>query len=124
MTVVVPPYTLPIPERPSRTWAQSLNAILFFLVFNFACLMINGTQLAFLAPLRVLPFAWSRKLYEEGIRYTKGSFGCLLGESVTAVRSGTCQTAVISFDVPVVRANKIYRLFRERWQRSLLRCRT
>jgi len=38
--------------------------------------MIHGSQLAFL-PLRVLPFKWSRKLYEECMRYTKGAFGCL-----------------------------------------------
>jgi hypothetical protein len=80
MTVVVPQYATPIPERPSKTWAQAVNAILFFFLFNFACLMINGTQLAFLAPLRLLPFVWSRNLYEEGLRYTKGSFGCLLGK--------------------------------------------
>jgi len=40
--------------------------------------MINGFQVVFLVPLLLLPFTWSRDLYEEGVRYTKGSFATLL----------------------------------------------
>lgn len=40
--------------------------------------MVNASQFVFLLPLRVLPFKWSRALYVDGIRYTKGAFGCLL----------------------------------------------
>lgn len=31
-------------------------------------------------PLLLLPFDWARDLYEEGVRYTKGSFATLLSE--------------------------------------------
>jgi len=40
--------------------------------------MVHGSQLVFLLPLRILPFKWSSRLYNEGICYTKGAFGCLL----------------------------------------------
>jgi hypothetical protein len=42
--------------------------------------MVHGFQAAFLLPLLLLPFAWSRGLYEEGVRYTKGSFATLISE--------------------------------------------
>ncbi|KIK04274.1 hypothetical protein K443DRAFT_93492 [Laccaria amethystina LaAM-08-1] len=70
-------HELPISKRPAQTWRTTLKAILFCLLFNFGCLMINGSQFVFLLPLRILPFRWSRSLYYTGIRYTKGSFGCL-----------------------------------------------
>ena len=72
-------HALPTASRPRRTWAQTANAILFLAVFTFACLMINGSQLVLLLPLKLLPFRRARKLYYEGIRYTKGAFGALLG---------------------------------------------
>lgn len=74
----VPVYALPIPSRPSRTWAQVLNGILFFIIFNVGCIMINGTQFVFLLPLRFIPLDVAWRLYEVGVRYTKGSFGTLL----------------------------------------------
>lgn len=40
--------------------------------------MIHGFQIALLLPLRALPFKWSSQLYEKGVCYTKGAFGCLL----------------------------------------------
>ena len=70
-------HNLPISARPRQTWSRTLQAILFFLLFNLGCIMINGSQFAFLLPLRLLPFRWSRKLYYSGIRYTKGSFAVL-----------------------------------------------
>ena len=70
-------HELPISKRPAQTWRTTLKAIFFCLLFNFGCLMINGSQFVFLLPLRILPFRWSRSLYYTGIRYTKGSFGCL-----------------------------------------------
>ncbi|RDX56035.1 hypothetical protein OH76DRAFT_1337998 [Lentinus brumalis] len=71
-------HTIPIASRPRRTWAQTAHGILFLVVFLFACLMTNGCQFLFLLPLKLLPFRRARKLYYEGIRYTKGSFGALL----------------------------------------------
>ncbi|KAF8633934.1 hypothetical protein AX15_001118 [Amanita polypyramis BW_CC] len=72
------PYSLPISTRPPQTWMRSLKAILFFILFNSGCLMINASQFLFLLPLRILPFPSARKLYDEGICYTKGAFGYLL----------------------------------------------
>jgi hypothetical protein len=78
-------HTLKISARPPQPWIQTIYAFLFMVVFDFACLMINGSQFIFLLPLRVLPFQWASKLYKEGIRYTKGAFACLLSESLTRV---------------------------------------
>ncbi|TFK57392.1 acyltransferase-domain-containing protein [Heliocybe sulcata] len=74
----VPVYALPISARPRRTWAQVVNGILFCIVFNLGCLMVNGTQFVFLLPLRLVPLNAAYKLYEAGIRYTKGAFAALL----------------------------------------------
>ncbi|KAA1468636.1 acyltransferase-domain-containing protein [Dentipellis sp. KUC8613] len=71
-------HTLEISKRPPKTWAQTLNAIAFSVVFNFGCLMVNLSQFAFLFPLRLLPFPWAQQWYETGIRYSKGAFGTLL----------------------------------------------
>lgn len=40
--------------------------------------MLHGFQIVFLLPLLLFPFTWSRDLYEEGVRYTKGSFATLM----------------------------------------------
>lgn len=64
--------------RPPRTWWQTLHGVAFLLVFLFGCVMINGSQIVFLAPLKLLPFAWAGKVYYEGIRYSKAAFGTLL----------------------------------------------
>ncbi|KAF8973757.1 acyltransferase-domain-containing protein [Flammula alnicola] len=77
MSSDTPLYAIPINQRPPRTWLRILQAFLFFILFNAACLMINSSQFIFLLPFRILPFRWSRKLYYAGIRYTKGAFGCL-----------------------------------------------
>ncbi|EKM60925.1 uncharacterized protein PHACADRAFT_247149 [Phanerochaete carnosa HHB-10118-sp] len=71
-------HTLEISQRPRKTWAQTFNAVLFFLVFNLGCLMISGFQFACLLPLRLLPFPEAQKWYDEGIRYSKGACGTLL----------------------------------------------
>ncbi|KAI0757160.1 acyltransferase-domain-containing protein [Daedaleopsis nitida] len=73
-----PLYGIQIASRPRRTWRQTLHGLLFLLVFTFACFMINGSQFVVVLPLRLLPFRRARKLYYEGIRYTKGAFGALL----------------------------------------------
>ncbi|KAK0505884.1 acyltransferase-domain-containing protein [Armillaria luteobubalina] len=78
MTAVAPLYTVPISKRPRQPWRRTFSAVSFFLVFNLGCLMINASQFVSLLPLRLLPFKWSRALYVDGIRYTKGAFGCLL----------------------------------------------
>lgn len=72
-----PLYTIPINQRPRISWLRSFKALLFVILFDAACLMINGSQFVFLLPFRILPIRWARKLYYAGIRYTKGSFGCL-----------------------------------------------
>lgn len=77
-------YTIPINERPPISWFQTFKAILFCILFDAACLMINGSQFIFLLPFRLLPFRSSRKFYYAGVRYTKGSFGCLQSETSTS----------------------------------------
>ncbi|PFH54662.1 hypothetical protein AMATHDRAFT_185394 [Amanita thiersii Skay4041] len=72
------PYTRPISSRPSQSWTRFFKALLFFILFNSGCFMINASQFIFLLPLRILPFHFTKQLYGEGIRYTKGAFGCLL----------------------------------------------
>ncbi|KAF9535828.1 acyltransferase-domain-containing protein [Crepidotus variabilis] len=67
----------PIHKRPSISGERKIYAILFAIVFNLGCLLINGSQFVFLLPLRLLPLPWARDLYYAGIRYTKGAFGCL-----------------------------------------------
>ena len=72
-------HAVPIDSRPRRTWRQTAHTVLALLVFFFGCLMVNGSQFVLLLPLKLLPFRRARKLYYEGIRYTKGAFGALLG---------------------------------------------
>jgi len=74
-------HAVPISERPRRTWAQFLNGVAFSVLFNLGCVLTNVTQFVLLLPLRVLhllPFG--RRLYDTGIRRSKGAFGTLLGE--------------------------------------------
>ena len=72
-------YAVPIAARPRRTWAQAAHGLLFLAVFLFGCAMVNGAQFAVLLPLKLVPSRRARKLYYEGVRYTKGAFGALLG---------------------------------------------
>ena len=72
-------HTLEISRRPRKTWLQTLQATVFIIVFIFGCFMVNGFQLIVLLPLKLLPFTPVRVLYDEGIRYSKGAFGTLLG---------------------------------------------
>lgn len=72
-------YNIPITERPKKTWLQTLNALSWVVIFNFGCLMINGFQFTILLPIWLLPFPAARRLYDEGIRYSRGAFGLLLG---------------------------------------------
>jgi hypothetical protein len=81
--------------RPRRTWTRLLQGVLFALVFNIGCLMANGSQFAFLLPLRLFPFAWARKLYDDGIRYTKGAFGNLLSQSCAAFLPLSCEFKLV-----------------------------
>ncbi|CAL1696139.1 unnamed protein product [Somion occarium] len=69
---------LPISKRPPKTWSQTLNALLFIIVFDFANLMINAFQFVIVLPIRLIPVSSARNLYDEGIRYSKGAFGILL----------------------------------------------
>ena len=63
-------------------------------MFDFGCLTVHGFQVVFLLPLLLLPFGWSRYLYEEGVRYTKGGFTTLMSESTTFYRGGTQLTVL------------------------------
>lgn len=78
-------HTVQVSERPPKLWTQTLNALVYIVVFNLGCLMVNATQFIFLLPLRLLPFAQARAAYDEGIRYTKGCFGTLLCEFISTV---------------------------------------
>jgi hypothetical protein len=74
-------YVLPISERPRKTWAQFLNAVAFGVLFHLGCVLINVAQFVLLLPLRpfcLVPIV--RRLYDAGIRRSKGAFGTLLGE--------------------------------------------
>ncbi|KAF9650669.1 acyltransferase-domain-containing protein [Thelephora ganbajun] len=72
-------HALPISARPRRTWTQSLNAVAFGVVFNLGCVLINVAQFVLLLPLRVLHLVpFGRRLYDAGIRRSKGAFGTLL----------------------------------------------
>ncbi|KAG8219973.1 acyltransferase-domain-containing protein [Butyriboletus roseoflavus] len=71
-------HQLPIYSRPPRTWAQTLNGLLFLLLFIPGCLMVHAFQLFFVLPLKLVPGPNSSNLYDEGIRYTKGAFAALL----------------------------------------------
>lgn len=84
-------YTLPISARPPALWSRTFKTIAFVILWLFACLMINGTQFFLILPIRLLPFRSARRLYYEGIRWTKGCFGCLLSTCVWA-RSIVCET--------------------------------
>ncbi|KAF9457097.1 acyltransferase-domain-containing protein [Collybia nuda] len=71
-------HNLPISQRPPLSWRRSCKAITFFILFNLGCLMVNATQILILLPIRAFPSRWSRDIYNDGIHYTKGAFGCLL----------------------------------------------
>lgn len=72
-------HELEISQRPRNGWPQTLRSILFAIVFNLGCLMIHAFQVTLLLPLRLIPFAPVQKLYDEGIRYSKGAFATLIG---------------------------------------------
>lgn len=76
-------YSLPISQRPPSSWRRTFKAAVFFILFNLGCLMVHATQMIILLPIRVLPFKWSKDIYNDGICYTKGAFGCLLSTCFT-----------------------------------------
>ncbi|PCH33504.1 acyltransferase-domain-containing protein [Wolfiporia cocos MD-104 SS10] len=78
MAATAEPHTLEIHARPPRTWRQTISGVVSLLVFLLGCVMINSSQIAFLLPLRLLPFSWAKKAYYDGVRYSKGTFGTLL----------------------------------------------
>lgn len=71
-------YKLPISARPPASWRQIFKSLAFMVLLLAASIMLNGLQFAFLLPIRLLPFRSARSFYYEGIRWTKGCFGCLL----------------------------------------------
>ena len=74
-------HTVPISERPRVTWAQFANALAVGVVFNLGCVLVNVAQFVVLLPLKVLHLVpFGRRLYDTGIRRSKGAFGTLLGE--------------------------------------------
>ncbi|EJC98701.1 acyltransferase-domain-containing protein [Fomitiporia mediterranea MF3/22] len=77
MAASKPSYTLPIKDRPPKTWFQFIHGILSLAVFLTGCIILHAAQLAFMLPLRLVPSRRARELYERGVRYTKGAFGSL-----------------------------------------------
>ncbi|KAJ7597240.1 acyltransferase-domain-containing protein [Mycena floridula] len=75
MNVKVPLHTLPVSARPALSFRGKLAGLLFCIVFDVGCLIVNALQFCLL-PLRILPTA--QHLYKDGIQQTKGAFGCLL----------------------------------------------
>ncbi|TRM61486.1 acyltransferase-domain-containing protein [Schizophyllum amplum] len=69
-----PKHMLPVAARPPPSLWQRVRAVLFFFIFILGCCMVNGAQFAFLLPLRIA----CNRAYKDGVRYTKGGFGCLL----------------------------------------------
>lgn len=72
-------YELPVASRPRKTWMDVARGVPMAVVFNLGCLMIICFQFTLLLPLKLLPLSPAQRLYEEGIRYSKGAFGTLLG---------------------------------------------
>ncbi|OBZ78790.1 putative acyltransferase CST26 [Grifola frondosa] len=94
MTAITELHSIPISARP-RTWAQALHCVVFLVVFISGCLMINASQFVVLLPLTLLPFPWARKMFYEGIRYSKGAFGTLI---VLVSQLFAPTTLVVSFE--------------------------
>lgn len=84
---LVPLHTLPISERPRKSWRQFLDGVAFGVLFILGCVLINVAHIVVLLPLRALPFG--RALYDTGIRKSKEAFGALLG--------GFCRSKKLSF---------------------------
>ncbi|KAF8528136.1 acyltransferase-domain-containing protein [Hysterangium stoloniferum] len=76
-------HTIPIPSRPSTLDIhQCLSGLAYVILFNLGCLMIHGSQLFVLVPLRavlyVMPWPHLQRLHESGVRQTKQCFVQLL----------------------------------------------
>lgn len=56
--------------------------------------MIHAFQLFFLLPLKLVPGPYSSKLYDEGVRFTKGAFAVLLSASLLELPRDTCEGTV------------------------------
>ncbi|KAJ7048017.1 hypothetical protein C8F01DRAFT_1008435 [Mycena amicta] len=65
-------YSIPISGRSRHAGWRGL---LFIVLFNLGILTVHTTQILVLV---AFGWPWSRNLYKNGIRYTKGSFGALL----------------------------------------------
>jgi hypothetical protein len=98
-------YKLEIPARPRRTWSQILNGVLFGVIFNLGCIMMNAFQFCCLLPLRLLPFAFAKRMYDAGVRLSKGSFGVLLCEFIPRYHN-LYRLKPSSIHVPMFRTNK------------------
>jgi hypothetical protein len=80
MTKSPPLHTLEISARPSISWSQIFLATLFSVVFNFGSMMIVLLQFTCLVPLRLIPLASVRRVYDAGMRDSKGAFAAMLSE--------------------------------------------
>jgi len=113
-------HAIPIRSRPPTTLKQRLFGVAFGVVFNTGCLLINGSQILFLLPLRLLialaPISLMQRLHEAGVRWTKGCAGKLFGGYASSQSSlnGLTQGRRTSTHVPVVLANTYGRDFRRR----------
>lgn len=76
-------HSIPIASRSPQS--NFIQAFLYVVAFDLGCILCNATHFV-LAPLLLTSNPSARQLYEEGIRFTKGVFGTLLGEECWLVR--------------------------------------
>lgn len=75
--------------------------------------MVHGFQLLFVLPLKLVPGPNSRKLYDEGIRYTKGAFAVLLSASSSEFTRAMYTRNIRRPDESMVRSDKVIHYVRD-----------
>lgn len=109
-----------IRDRPPRTWRQIAHAILYFFVFNLGCIAINASQFVFLLPLRFIPYAPAKSLYDAGIRFSEGAFGTLLSKCLCSLLASIELIDMSSSYVSMVRTFSSRYHPRTRWTGRVL----
>lgn len=70
-------HTIEIKKRPPRTLLRRVLGLIAITVFFVSCITAHITQLLFIVPIGLLPYAWAQAWYDAGVRYTKGTFGVI-----------------------------------------------
>jgi hypothetical protein len=86
---VRPLYTEAVDQRPPLSTMQKINAFNFVVLLCFGILMVNLTQFMML-PMAAIPHPVAKQTYQDGIRYTKASFGYLLSTCHVSLFVGVC----------------------------------